>query len=235
MNVAESIVYVIDDDLSVRQALSSLIRSVGLRAETFASGQDFLGRARPDVPSCLVLDVQLPGSSGLDLPDELRTADVRIPIIFITGHGTIPMSVRAMKAGAVEFLTKPFREEDLIAAIQQALERDRAARQERAELAELRGRFEKLTARERDVFALVVTGRLNKQIAADLGTAEQTVKVHRGRIMQKLGAGSVAELVRFAERIAGQPWAAVFSPATRPKDGSPSEPGAGEMPPVVPK
>ena len=234
MSSAEPIVYVVDDDLSVRQALSSLIRSVGLRVETFASARDFLRLARPDAPSCLVLDVMLPDSSGLDLPAELRTADVQIPIVFITGHGTIPMSVRAMKAGAVEFLTKPFREEDLIAAIQQALERDRAAREERAELAELRERFEKLTARERDVLALVVTGRLNKQIAAELGTAEQTVKVHRGRVMQKLGVGSVAELVRLVERAAGQRWAPGAPPA-RPGGGSPSGPEAGEIPPVVRK
>src|SRR5215208_5799827 len=170
MTPTESIVYVVDDDLSVRQALSSLIRSVGMGAETFASAKEFLAHVRPDIPSCLVLDVLLPDSSGLDLPGELRAAGVQIPIIFITGHGTIPMSVRAMKAGAVEFLTKPFREEDLIAAIQQAIERDRTEMKERTELAELRGRFEKLTSRERDVLALVVTGRLNKEIAAQLGT-----------------------------------------------------------------
>ena len=234
MKPAEPIVYVVDDDLSVRQALSSLIRSVGLRVETFASARDFLRHTRLDAPSCLVLDVLLPDSSGLDLPGELRASGVQIPIIFITGHGTIPMSVRAMKAGAVEFLTKPFREEELIAAIQQALERDRVAMQERAELAELRGRFEKLTARERDVLALVVTGRLNKEIAAELGTAEQTVKVHRGRVMQKLEVGSVAELVRLVERVAGQPWAPVVSPA-RPGGGSPSGPGVGELPPTVRK
>jgi FixJ family two-component response regulator len=236
MNLAEPIVYVVDDDLSVRQALSSLIRSIGLRVETFASAQDFLRHAHPDAPSCLVLDVLLPDSSGLDLPGALRTSDVQMPIVFITGHGTIPMSVRAMKAGAVEFLTKPFREEDLIAAIQQALERDRTARQERAELAELRARFEKLTSREREVLALVVTGRLNTQIAAELGTAEQTIKVHRGRVMQKLGAGSVAELVRLAERVAGQPWASAVSPA-RPEGGggAPAESGARELPPVVRK
>jgi FixJ family two-component response regulator len=217
MTSAESIVYVVDDDLSVRQALSSLIRSVGMRVETFASAGDFLRHARLDAPSCLVLDVHLPDSSGLDLPGELRTADVQIPIVFITGHGTIPMSVRAMKAGAVEFLTKPFREEDLIGAIQQALERDRAAIRERAELAELRARFDRLTARERDVLALVVTGRLNKEIAAELGTAEQTVKVHRGRVMQKLEVGSVAELVRLTERVAGH----------RTIPGAPVAPGPG--------
>ena len=234
MKPSEPIVYVVDDDLSVRQALSSLIRSVGLRVETFASARDFLRHPRPDAPSCLVLDVLLPDSSGLDLPGELRTSGVHIPIIFITGHGTIPMSVRAMKAGAVEFLTKPFREEDLIAAIQQAIERDRTAMQERTELAELRVRFEKLTSRERDVLALVVTGRLNKEIAAQLGTGEQTVKVHRGRVMQKLGAGSVAELVRLVGRVAGQPWALGGSPAG-PGGSSPSEPGAGELPPALRK
>jgi FixJ family two-component response regulator len=204
MTSAEPIVYVVDDDLSVRQALSSLVRSVGIRVETFASAQEFVRHPRPDAPSCLVLDVLLPDSSGLDLPRELRASHVLIPIIFITGHGTIPMSVRAMKAGAVEFLTKPFREEELITAIQQALERDRMAREERADLVELTRRFEKLTAREREVLALVVTGRLNKQIAAELGTAEQTIKVHRGRVMQKLGVGSVAELVRLVERVAGR-------------------------------
>jgi FixJ family two-component response regulator len=204
MTSAEPIVYVVDDDLSVRQALSSLVRSVGIRVETFASAQEFLRYSRPDAPSCLVLDVLLPESSGLDLPRELRASEVLIPIIFITGHGTIPMSVRAMKAGAVEFLTKPFREEELIAAIQQALERDRMVREERADLVEFRRRFTTLTEREREVLALVVTGRLNKQIAAELGTAEQTIKVHRGRVMQKLGVGSVAELVRLVERVAGQ-------------------------------
>jgi FixJ family two-component response regulator len=212
MTSAEPIVYVVDDDLSVRQALSSLVRSVGIRVETFASAQEFVRHPRPDAPSCLVLDVLLPDSSGLDLPRELRASHVLIPIIFITGHGTIPMSVRAMKAGAVEFLTKPFREEELITAIQQALERDRMAREERADLMELTRRFEKLTAREREVLALVVTGRLNKQIAAELGTAEQTIKVHRGRVMQKLGVGSLAELVRLVGRVAGQRSGSVASP-----------------------
>jgi FixJ family two-component response regulator len=216
MTPAEPIVYVVDDDLSVRQALSSLIRSVGMRVETFASAKDFLGHARADAPSCLVLDVLLPDSSGLDLPNEFRAADVRIPIIFITGHGTIPMSVRAMKSGAVEFLTKPFREEELIGAVHQALARDRRAREDRAELAELWKGFDKLTPRERDVLALVVTGRLNKQIAAELGTAEQTIKVHRGRIMQKLGVGSVAELVRLVERVGAERPALADVPPGRP-------------------
>jgi RNA polymerase sigma factor (sigma-70 family) len=201
MEGSEPLVIVVDDDLSVREALRSLIRSVGLRVETFESAAEFLRYERPDVPSCLVLDVQLPGVSGLDLPAELQTAGVEIPIIFITGHGTIPMSVRAMKAGAVEFLTKPFSERDLLTAIDQALDRDRAARAERAEWKELHERFAKLTPRERDVFALVVAGRMNKEIAAALGTAEQTVKQHRGRVMEKLGVRSVADLVRLAERL----------------------------------
>jgi FixJ family two-component response regulator len=217
MTSADSIVYVVDDDLCIRQALSSLIRSVGLRAATFASTHDFLQYARPDAPSCLVLDVLLPDASGLDLADTLRTRDVQIPIIFITGHGTIPMSVRAMKGGAVEFLTKPFRDEDLISALQQALDRDHLAIEQRAELARLRERLETLTSRERDVFALVVTGRLNKQIAEELGTAEQTIKVHRGRVMQKLGVGSVAELVRLAERVTGQPWAPTYRTGQAPR------------------
>jgi RNA polymerase sigma factor (sigma-70 family) len=199
---AELLVYVVDDDLSVRQAVSSLVRSIGLRAESFASAREFLRYERPDAPSCLVLDVQLPDASGLDLPRELDAIDVTIPVIYITGHGTIPMSVRAVKEGALEFLTKPFREEDLIAAIQQALEHDREARQERAELARLRGRLESLTPRERDVLALLVTGLMNKQIAAELGIAEQTIKQHRGRVMRKLAVGSVAELVRLVERTA---------------------------------
>ena len=234
MTEADAIVYVVDDDLSVRQALSSLVRSVGLRAETFASATEFLRHGRPDTPSCLVLDVHLPDLSGLDLPRELSAADAPIPIVFITGHGTIPMSVRAMKAGAVEFLTKPFREEDLIAAVEQALERDRVARRERAELTELRRRFDRLTPRERDVLALIITGRMNKQIAAELGTAEQTVKVHRGRIMQKLEVGSVAELVRFAERVAVQPWSLDAS-AAGPEGGVRSGSKPGERPPIVPQ
>jgi FixJ family two-component response regulator len=200
MAAEDPIVYVVDDDLSVRQALSSVVRSIGLRVETFASAAEFLPHPRSDAPSCLVLDVQLPDASGLDLVGELEAA-TPIPIIFITGHGTIPMSVRAMKAGALEFLTKPFREEDLISALRQALERDGSARRERAELAGLRVRLGKLTPREREVLALVVAGRMNKQIAAELGTAEQTIKQHRGRVMKKLGVDSVAELVRLAQRV----------------------------------
>jgi FixJ family two-component response regulator len=195
------IVFVVDDDLSVREALRSLIRSVGLRCETFASAAEFLRFQRPEDPACLVLDVQLPDASGLDLVGELDAAEAPIPIIFITGHGTIPMSVRAMKAGAIEFLTKPFREEDLITALEQAVERDREARRERTEMAGLRVRLEKLTPREKEVLTLVAEGRMNKQIAAALGTAEQTIKQHRGRVMKKLGVDSVAELVRLVERV----------------------------------
>jgi FixJ family two-component response regulator len=197
----EPIVYVLDDDLSVREALRSLIRSVGLRCETFASAAEFLRYPRAEDPACLVLDVQLPDASGLDLVGVLDAEEAPIPIIFITGHGSIPMSVRAMKSGAVEFLTKPFREEDLINAMRQALERDTSAKQKRAELAGLRARMQKLTPREREVLGLVVAGRMNKQIAAELGTAEQTIKQHRGRVMKKLGVDSVAELVRLAERV----------------------------------
>ena len=196
------IVFVVDDDLSVREALSSLIRSVGLRCATFESADEFLASSQHDGPTCLVLDVQLPGKSGLDLTSELREAGVEMPIVFITGHGTIPMSVRAMKAGAVEFLTKPFSEPELLAAIDQALARDRSQRSERAEQDALLERYGRLTPREREVFSLVAAGRLNKEIAATLGTAEQTVKQHRGRVMEKLGLRSIADLVRLAERIA---------------------------------
>ena len=195
------IVFVVDDEISVREALRSLIRSVGLRCETFASAADFLRFERPRDPACLVLDVQLPDASGLDLASELDASEEPIPIIFITGHGTIPMSVRAMKAGAQEFLTKPFREEDLITALRQALDRDSEAKRERAEIAELRLRLGKLTPREREVLNLVAEGRMNKQIAAQLGTSEQTIKQHRGRVMKKLAADSVADLVRLVERV----------------------------------
>ena len=232
MAPSEPMVYIVDDDLSVRQALSSLIRSTGLRAETFASADEFLRYTRSDAPACLVLDVQLPDGSGLDLPQELAATEVPIPIIFITGHGTIPMSVRAMKAGALEFLTKPFREEDLIAAIQQALVHDVQARGERADLAEVRGRLARLTPREREVLALIATGRMNKQIASELGTAEQTIKQHRGRVMRKLGVRSVAELVRFVERVGGLS----SSPATSSPEpvGAPaSPPRPGQEPPVI--
>jgi FixJ family two-component response regulator len=197
-------VYVVDDDAGIRQALSSLLRSVGVRVETFGSAHEFLAFPRADTPSCLVLDVRLPDGSGLDLPDELRNLDVPLPIIFITGHGTIPMTVRAMKSGALEFLTKPFRDDDLLGAIDVAIERDRLARADRSEQVEARHRIARLTPREREVLALVVAGKMNKQIAVNLGTAEQTVKQHRGRVMRKLEVDSVAELVRVVERASGQ-------------------------------
>ncbi|MGA7379302.1 MAG: response regulator transcription factor [Terriglobales bacterium] len=201
MAESHSTVYVIDDDASVRNALRSLIRSVGLEAEIFGTPREFLQGRRRAAPSCLVLDVRLPGRSGLDFQRQLAEANIHIPIIFITAHGDIPMSVRAMKAGAVEFLTKPFRDQDLLDAIQVALERDRARRQQETEVAALRGRFESLTAREREVLPLVVSGLLNKQIAAEIGTSETTVKVHRSQLMRKMAADSVADLVRMAEKM----------------------------------
>jgi FixJ family two-component response regulator len=197
----EAIVFVVDDDQGVREATRSLLASVGLRAETFKTAQEFLSNRRPDGPGCLVLDVRLPGLSGLDLQRELARTGESIPIVFITGHADVPMSVQAMKAGAVEFLTKPFRDQQLLDAIQQAVDRDRRERRHRAELAELRGRYESLTPREREVMARVVAGLLNKQIAAELGTSEITVKVHRAQAMQKMRAGSLADLVRIAERL----------------------------------
>jgi RNA polymerase sigma factor (sigma-70 family) len=209
MNEPQAIVFVIDDDALIREALKRLIRSVGLQCEFFGSTQEFLQKKRPAVPSCLILDVRLPGKSGLDFQRELAEANDHIPIIFITGHGDIPMSVRAMKAGAVEFLTKqPWREQDLLDAIHLALERDRMRRQREAEIAVLRERFASLTPREREVLPLVVSGLLNKQIAAELGTSEAAIKVHRSQLMRKMGADSVAELVRMAEKIGISPRAA---------------------------
>jgi FixJ family two-component response regulator len=194
-------VFVVDDDRAVRESLRRLLTSVGMTVEVFPSAQAFLGARRPEAPGCLVLDVRLPGLSGLDLQQELAKTDTTLPIIFLTGHGDIPMSVRAMKAGAVEFLTKPFREQDLLDAIRQAIERDRTARTDRRELAELRRRYDTLTPREREVMAGVVAGLLNKQIAAELGSAEATVKEQRGQVMLKMQAGSVADLVRSAGRL----------------------------------
>ena len=201
MSEAAPVVFVVDDDVSIREALRNLLRSVGLKVELYGTAQEFLGSKRPDAPGCLVLDIRLPGVSGLDLQRHLVEARIQMPIIFITAHGDIQMSVRAMKVGAVEFLTKPFRDQDLLDAVQQAIERDRGERQHRRETEALHTRCDSLTSREQQVLTLVVQGLVNKQIADELNISEPTVKLHRGRLMHKMGAESLAELVRMAERL----------------------------------
>jgi len=198
-------VFIVDDDRGLRQAIQDLVESVGLRAESFASGEDFLRAKRMNRPSCLVLDVRLPQMSGLDFQQRLTEAGIQIPIIFITAHGDIPMSVRALKSGALEFLTKPFRDQDLLDAIHQALERDRVAREQQSEIHNLQERVRTLTAREQEVMNLVVSGMLNKQIASEIGTSEATVKIHRGNVMRKMKAGSVVDLVRMADKLKPSP------------------------------
>jgi FixJ family two-component response regulator len=201
MNETPPVVFVVDDEPAVRISLKRLLRSIGLEARTYASAQEFLHSERPDAPACLVLDVRLPGLSGLDLQQELAAANIDLPIIFVTGHGDIPMSVRAMKAGAVEFLTKPFREQDLLEAIQRGIERNRITRQQSAELRTLERRYALLTPREREVYPRVASGLLNKQIAAEMGASEKTIKVHRGQVMQKMKAESLAHLIQMAEKL----------------------------------
>jgi len=198
---SEPFVFVVDDDLSVRRSTERLIRAAGLKVQTFTSAEEFLKNARFEGPACLVLDVRMPGFSGMDLQSELTQSGIHIPIIFITGHGDIPMSVRAMKAGAVEFLTKPFRSRSLLEAVRAAIETDRSAHKARSETGELRQRYEQLTPREREVMALVVAGQLNKQVAGELSTTERTIKFHRAHIMQKMGVESLADLVRMAEKL----------------------------------
>ena len=201
MNEGPSTVYVVDDDVSVRDAICGLLRSVGLTARTFGSTREFMEKYTSDGPRCLVLDVRLPGSSGLEFQGELTAANIALPIVFITGHGDIPMSVRAMKAGAIQFLTKPFREQDLLDAVREALDRDRARRSRAADTSSLRGRFKTLTAREAQVMELVAQGKANKEIAAELGTSEVTVKIQRGRVMRKMEAGSAVDLARMADAL----------------------------------
>jgi FixJ family two-component response regulator len=201
MSELEPIVYIVDDDLSVRRSTERLVRSAGLNVQTFTSAREFLAGPKSEGPACLVLDVRMPGLSGMELQHELAQSGIHIPIIFITGHGDIPMSVRAMKAGAVEFLTKPFRSRSLLDAIHAAIERDRSAYKERSETGELRQRYEQLTPREREVMALVVAGQLNKQAASELATTERTIKFHRAHLMQKMSAESLADLVRMAEKL----------------------------------
>jgi FixJ family two-component response regulator len=201
MNETPPVVFVVDDEPAVRISLKRLLRSIGLEARTYASAQEFLHSERPDAPACLVLDVRLPGLSGLDLQQELAAANIDLPIIFVTGHGDIPMSVRAMKAGAVEFLTKPFREQDLLEAIQRGIERNRITRQQSAELRTLERRYALLTPREREVYPRVASGLLNKQIAAEMGASEKTIKVHRGQVMLKMKAQSLAHLIQMAGKL----------------------------------
>jgi len=205
MTETAPLVSVVDDDVSIREAVRNLLRSVGLRVETYGTAQEFLTSEHPNVPNCLVLDVRLPGLSGLDLQRQLVDAKFQLPIIFITGHGDIQMSVRAMKAGAVEFLAKPFRDQDLLDAVQQAIESDRGGRQHRREMKTLQGRYDSLTSREQEVMILVVQGLANKQIADELNISEPTVKLHRGRVMDKMAADSLADLIRMGEKLAMPP------------------------------
>ena len=199
--IPSEVVFVVDDDASMRDAISRLLNAVGLTVQTFASARGFLNRSLPDVPGCLVLDVRLPGLSGLDVQREMVERGIHIPVVFITGHGDIPMSVQAMKAGAIEFLTKPFRDQDLLDAVRSGIRLDRKEREERAELAELRDCVRQLTQREQEVMSLVVLGLLNKQVALQLGTSEKTIKIHRSQVMRKMRAGSLADLVRMSQKL----------------------------------